>query len=223
MCSSTGWPVYRSLGRKRAWRRMTCPAKWQQETMKRFFDFTMKSAPSKSGWRPSRVAWRGWWFALITGIALLATSCRTTSGSTTIQRADSLRWQRKVSVALEAIPARTLAFRLPLPELRNLPEGERMERTGSGFAVSVGLRGDSLDIRALAEPLPALTYTEEESIDRIRDASAEQAERQEAAAASVLTRFKPVLNAVILILILVIILLIVIQIWQKQRKQGQSV
>lgn len=93
-----------------------------------------------------------------------------------------------------------------------------MERTESGLTVSVGRKGDSLDFQASTEPLPALTYTEEENIDRIRDSSAGLTEQKEPAAATLLSRFKPVLNGVVMILILVIIFLIILK-WQKQRKQ----
>lgn len=178
----------------------------------------MKSERSRNGWRPLRAVWRRWWYVLFMAVVLLATSCRSISGSTTIQRADSLRWQRRVSVALAAIPAKTLAFRIPPDSLRSLLEGEKLTKEVDGLRLTAAWKDGLLNLRAETAGVPALTYTEEENIDRIRDSSAGLTEQKEPAAATLLSRFKPVLNGVVMILILIIIFLIILK-WQKQRKQ----
>lgn len=172
--------------------------------MRRFFGYTTRCRSSAAACSAWRALWRSFRLALIGSVALLASSCRTTSGSTTIQKADSLRWQRKVSVALAAIPAKTLAFRIPPDSLRSLLEGEKLTKEADGLRLTAEVTGGSLNLRAETAGIPALTYTADESIDRIRDSSAGLTEQKEPAAATLLSRFKPVLNGVVMILILII-------------------
>lgn len=148
-------------------------------------------------------------------VALLATSCRSTSGSTTIQRADSLRWQRKVSIALAAIPARTLAFRIP-PD--SLLEGRRLTKEADGLRLTAAWEDGTLNLSAEADAVPGMTYTADETIDRIRESSARQMEEKAPAAVEILEKLKPVLAWGAVIILLVFILIISIKLWQRKKE-----
>lgn len=150
-------------------------------------------------------------------VVLLATSCRSISGSTTIQRADSLRWQRKVSVALAAIPAKTLAFQIPPDSLHSLLEGEKLTKEADGLRLTAEMDKGTLHIRAEAEAIPSVTYTADESIDHIRDSSTGLTEQKEPATVELLDKLKPVLAWSTIILFLVFILIISIRIWQRKK------
>ena len=177
----------------------------------------MKSERSKNGWRPLRAVWRRWWYVLFMAVVLLATSCRSISGSTTIQRADSLRWQRRVSVALAAIPAKTLAFQIPPDSLHSLLEGEKLTKEADGLRLTAEVTGGLLNLRAETAGIPALTYTADESIDHIRDSSTGLTEQKEPATVELLDKLKPVLAWSTIILFLVFILIISIRIWQRKK------
>lgn len=182
------------------------------ETIIRLYD---EVRTFRNGWRPSRVAWRRWWYVLFMAVALLATSCRSTSGSTTIQRGDSLRWQRKVSIALAAIPARTLAFQIP-PD--SLLEGRRLVKEADGLRLTAELDKGTLNLSAETDAIPGVTYTADETIDRVRESSAQLEEVKEPAAMGILEKLKPVLAWSAVIILLVFILIISIKLWQRKKE-----
>ena len=148
-------------------------------------------------------------------VALLATSCRSTSGSTTIQRADSLRWQRKVSIALAAIPARTLAFQIP-PD--SLLDGRRLVKEADGLRLTAELDKGTLNLSVETDAIPGVTYTADETIDRVRESSARQMEEKAPAAVEILEKLKPVLAWGAVIILLVFILIISIKLWQRKKE-----
>lgn len=95
-----------------------------------------------------------------------------------------------------------------MPALFNLPSGKRLVEEADGLTVSICREGDSLHLQAETSPVPALTYTSDETIDRIRGNSAQQQEEKEPAAMDILSRFQPVLSDVTTILLLLLLLYI---------------
>ena len=164
--------------------------------------------------------WRAWWksfrIALIGIVALPVCSCRTTRESTSIQKADSLRWDRRVSVILGAIPVKKLEWTLTPPDLHDLTLGERLTRQADGVKVSVGVEDGNLNITAETNPLPQMTYTEEISATKFSEESVGTLTEKEAATEP----FKRCLNGIAVVLAFVLIILIVLK-WQK-RKQDRS-
>ena len=154
--------------------------------------------------------------ALIGIVALPVCSCRTIRENTSIQKADNLKWNKKVSVTLGAIPARTLAFQIPADTLRSL-ENTRFEREKDGLKLSVGMTGGMLDIQAQTDPLPEMTYTEESNMERDRDYFAQLDKAKEPTVTGILENISPILKWVSVVLAIIIVIKCM-NIWQKKQE-----
>lgn len=96
-------------------------------------------------------------------------------------------------------------------------------KAADGLRLTAAVEDGNLELRAEADPLPALTYTEDESLDRIRDVAQQATAEKEPAAVGFLESFKPVLYGGAIVLILLLITILILRKWQKQkRKQGLS-
>lgn len=109
--------------------------------------------------------------------ALSAFSCRSTKGTSTIEGADSLRWDKKVSVTLATIPSSLARMEIPIDSLRKLPEDAVYEKKEGKATVKAGVKDGTLLVSASCDSLQALVYSQQEALVRIRD-TLEQYESQ---------------------------------------------
>jgi len=154
--------------------------------------------------------------ALIGIVVLPVYSCRTIKENTSIQKADNIQWNKKVSVTLGATPARILHLRIPTDSLRALANGMEVSGEKEGLKVLVGVTGEDFEVRAETVSSPELTYTEEISVSKVEQESKYTEIEKEAA----IEPFKRCLNGIAALLTLVLIILIILK-WQK-RKQDRS-
>lgn len=148
--------------------------------------------------------------------ALLVTGCGSTKKTSVTSVTDSLQWNRKVSVTLEAIQPRSLEWTLTPPDLHNLVNGERLSVRGNGLGLSARMSDGNLQIEAETDSLPRMRYTEEISATKVSEAIDRSLTGKEAATGP----FKRCLNGIIIALTLVLIILIILK-WQKI-KQDRS-
>lgn len=171
-------------------------------------------------------AWRGVlqrsWFALCMTAVLPALSCRSIKEDTSIQVADSLRWDRKVSVTLATTPFPPVRLTTPLDSLRKLPAGAVYTHSSGSLRVTASLEGDSLRVTAEAEGLPRLEYQEEESLEHVRNEQSESETVKGPVVVPFWGRLKQGLSDILIAFILAIIFKRYKQ-WQKIRKQDPSV
>lgn len=161
------------------------------------------------------------WFALCMAVVLPVLSCRTIKEDTFIRVADSLRWDRKVSVTLATTPLPPVRLTAPLDSLRKLPAGAVYTDSSGGLRVTASLKGDSLCVTAETENLPRLEYQEEESREQTRSEQSESETVKEPAAVPFWNRLKHGLNGILIAFIIIIIFKRYKQ-WQKTRKQDRS-
>ncbi|MFR9004147.1 hypothetical protein [Parabacteroides goldsteinii] len=109
--------------------------------------------------------------------ALSAFSCRSTKGTSTIEGADSLRWDKKVSVTLATIPSSLARMEIPIDSLRKLPEDAVYEKKEGKATVKASVKDGTLLVSASCDSLQALVYSQQEALVRIRD-TLEQYESQ---------------------------------------------
>lgn len=161
------------------------------------------------------------WFALCMAVVLPVLSCRTIKEDTSIRVADSLRWDKKVSVTLATTPLPPVRLTAPLDSLRKLPAGAVYTDSSGGLRVTASLKGDSLCVTAETENLPRLEYQEEESREQTRSGQSESVTVKEPAAVPFWNRLKHGLNGILIAFIIIIIFKRYKQ-WQKTRKQDRS-
>lgn len=161
------------------------------------------------------------WFALCMAVVLPVLSCRTIKEDTSIRVADSLRWDRKVSVTLATTPLPPVRLTAPLDSLRKLPAGAVYTDSSGSLRVTASLKGDSLCVTAETENLPRLEYQEEESREQTRSGQSESETVKEPAAVPFWNRLKHGLNGILIAFILIIIFKRYKQ-WQKTKKQDRS-
>jgi hypothetical protein len=112
----------------------------------------------------SRLFFTSWLFANIMILVLPVTSCRSTKQNTSISRAGSLQWQRKVSVCPVQIPAEIAQLRVPVDSLRNLPEGAVYTNRSGRATVRAEMKGDTILITAGCDSLRQVIYNLEEEL-----------------------------------------------------------
>lgn len=161
------------------------------------------------------------WFALCMAVVLPVLSCRTIKEDTSIRVADSLRWDRKVSVTLATTPLPPVRLTAPLDSLRKLPAGAVYTDSSGSLRVTASLKGDSLCVTAETENLPRLEYQEEESREQTRSGQSESETVKEPVAVPFWNRLKHGLNGILIAFILIIIFKRYKQ-WQKTKKQDRS-
>ena len=161
------------------------------------------------------------WFALCMAVVLPVLSCRTIKEDTSIRVADSLRWDRKVSVTLATTPLPPVRLTAPLDSLRKLPAGAVYTDSSGSLRVTASLKGDSLCVTAETENLPRLEYQEEESREQTRSGQSDSETVKEPAAVPLWNRLKHGLNGILIAFILIIIFKRYKQ-WQKTKKQDRS-
>ena len=154
-------------------------------------------------------------------VVLPVLSCRTIKEDTSIRVADSLRWDRKVSVTLATTPLPPVRLTAPLDSLRKLPAGAVYTDSSGSLRVTASLKGDSLCVTAETENLPRLEYQEEESREQTRSGRSESETVKEPAAVPFWNRLKHGLNGILIAFILIIIFKRYKQ-WQKTKKQDRS-
>lgn len=110
-----------------------------------------------------------WWIVSIILSVLLATSCRTTKENTSLHLADSLAWNRKVSVTLATIRPSLAELTIPMDSLRKLPEGAAYTKKSGQATLTLQLQGDSIHGIATCDSLQQSVFLLEEELHQARD------------------------------------------------------
>lgn len=90
-------------------------------------------------------------------------------------------------------------------------------KEADGLRLTAELDKGTLNLSAETDAVPGVTYTADETIDRIRESSTGLTEQKEPATVELLDKLKPVLAWSTIILFLVFILIISIRIWQRKK------
>lgn len=139
-------------------------------------------------------------------LALLALSCRTTKENTSIRLADSLQWNRKVSVTLATIQSSLAELTIPMDSLRRLPPGAVYTNKSGNTRVTASINAGNLHVEAETESVPELKYTEEENQVHIRDELSEAETIKEPVSIPLWNRLKHGLTGILVIIIVIIII-----------------
>ena len=91
-------------------------------------------------------------------------------------------------------------------------------KEADGLRLTAELDKGTLNLLAETDAIPCVTYTADETIDRVRESSAQLEEVKEPAAMGILEKLKPVLAWSAVIILLVFILIISIKLWQRKKE-----
>lgn len=138
-----------------------------------------------------------WWIASITLSVLLATSCRTTKENTSMHLADSLQWNRKVSVTLATIPSSIVQLTIPTDSLRKLPEGAAYTKKSGQATLTLKVKGDSIQGTASCDSLQQQVISLEEELHHARDRLEQVNKESKPAVIPFLVKFKWYLTGIL--------------------------
>ena len=91
-------------------------------------------------------------------------------------------------------------------------------KEADGLRLTAELDKGTLNLSVETDAIPGVTYTDDETIDRVRERSARQMEEKAPAAVEILEKLKPVLAWGAVIILLVFILIISIKLWQRKKE-----
>lgn len=83
--------------------------------------------------------------------------------------ADSLQWNRKVSVTLATIPSSLAELTIPTDSLRKLPEGAAYTKKSGQATLTLKVKGDSIQGTASCDSLQQQVFNLEEELHQARD------------------------------------------------------
>lgn len=177
----------------------------------------MKTSGHKTEFQPSKGLCCLSNAVLITAIALLAVSCKTTKRNSTTHARDSLSWNKEVNVTLATIPSEKAILAVPMDSLRRLPAGAIYQKQQGRASATIGRKGDTLVVTAHCDSLQLANYRLSEELDRLRNHEANSMSEREPAAATLWDRFKAFSAGMIIGIILTIVTKFIYKLWQKRK------
>ena len=174
----------------------------------------MKTSRSKTECRPLKGLCYLLKAVLLTIVALLAASCKTTKHNSTMHARDSLAWDRRVSVTPVIIPPSLATLRVPTDSLRKLPTGAGYTKKNGRATVSLSYRDGHIIASARCDSLEALMFSLEEQLSRAQNRLAETEKTKEPPLVPFWTKFKWYSGGILTGIILMVIIQFIRKIWQ---------